>query len=243
MLGKYVRVRVTKPMGAFDNETEQVMQLNYGIVESGLDRKGSVKGAYILGLAHAVRNFDGRVIAVVKLNNRGGIYLVVAPKSKRYIIHDIVDELDFMYKREDYTINCLYERSCGAIVFRFINGERRFLLIKNKRSNHWGFPKGHIEVGETEEDTAKREVLEEAGLHIRIFGGFKHKSEYTIRTRVEKTVSIFLATTDDVQTKIQPEEIEDYIWLEYDAAMNTLNYSNDKEILESAQKFIIENNI
>lgn len=243
MLGKYVRVRVTKPMGAFDSETGRVMRLNYGTVESGLDRRGSVNGAYILGLSHAVHNFDGRVIAVVKLNDHSGIHLVVAPKSKRYIIHDIVDELDFMYKREDYTINCLYERSCGAVVFRFINGERRFLLIKNKRSSHWGFPKGHIEVGESEEDTARREVLEEAGLHIRIFDGFKHRSEYTIRNRVEKSVSIFLATTDDVQTKIQPEEIEDYIWLGFEAAMKTLNYSNDKEILSSAQSFIEQNNL
>lgn len=243
MLGKYVRVRVTKPMGAFDSETGRRMELNYGTVESGLDRKGYVKGAYILGLAHAVRNFDGRVIAVVRLNDRSGTYLVVAPKSKRYIIHDIADELGFMYKREDYTINCLYERSCGAVVFRFINGERRYLLIKNRRSSHWGFPKGHIEFGETEEDTAKREVLEEVGIHIRLFDGFRHKSEYTIRNRVEKSVTIFLATTDDVQTKIQPEEIEDYIWLEYDAALKTLNYSNDKEILTSALKFINENNI
>ena len=243
MLGKYVRVRVTKPMGAFDSETGRVMKLNYGTVESGLDRKNYVKGAYIFGLAHAVRNFDGRVIAVIRLKDGNGTYIAVAPKSKRYIVHDIVDELGFMYKREDYTVNCLYERSCGAVVFRFINGERRFLLIKNKRSSHWGFPKGHIEEGETEEDTARREVLEETGLHIKLYGGFRHKSEYTIRNRVEKSVSIFLASTEDVQTIIQPEEIEDYIWLGYDAAMNTLNYSNDKDILALAQKYIEENNI
>ena len=71
-----------------------------------------------------------------------------------------------MYKDGEYTIDCLYERSCGAVVFRFINGERRFLLIKNKRSCHWGFPKGHVEKDETDEETAKREVLEETGLML-----------------------------------------------------------------------------
>jgi len=148
-----------------------------------------------------------------------------------------------MYKDGEYTIDCLYERSCGAVVFRFINGERRFLLIKNKRSCHWGFPKGHVEKDETDEETAKREVLEETGIHIKIFPGFKHKSEYTIRGRIEKSVLIFLATTDDTQTIIQPEEIEDYIWLGYDNAISTLNYPNDKDILSLAKAYITKNNI
>ena len=243
MLGKYVRVRVIKPMGAFDNRTGKVFRLNYGIVESGLDRRTSVRGAFIMGLAHAVRNFEGRVIAVVKLKDQQGTYLVVSPKSKKFINHEISDALEFIYNPDEYTLECLYERSCGAVVFRIINGERRFLLIKNRRSTNWGFPKGHVEKGETNEQTAEREVLEEVGLHINIFEGFEHKSEYTIRNRIEKSVTIFLATTTDTQTKIQPEEIEDYIWLCFDSAMETLNYVNDKEILTSAQKYIEENNI
>ncbi|MBE6828485.1 MAG: NUDIX domain-containing protein [Ruminococcaceae bacterium] len=243
MLGKYVRVRVIKPMGAFDNKTGKVFQLNYGIVESGLDRRTPVKGAYIMGINHPVRSFEGRVTAVIKPKDRSGIYIVVSPKSKKFIVHEIKDAVSFMYGADEYDIECLYERSCGAVVFRFINGERRFLLIKNRRSTNWGFPKGHIEKGETREETAKREVLEETGLNIEIFEGFCHKSEYTIRNKIEKSVAIFLASTTDTQTKIQPEEIEDYIWLGYDAAMKTLNYPNDKEILTKAQEFIDENNI
>ena len=63
-------------------------------------------------------------------------------------------------------IQCLYEHSCGAIVFRKINGEYRYLIIKNHRSVHWSFPKGHVERGESDEVTARREVLEEAGIKI-----------------------------------------------------------------------------
>ncbi len=243
MLGKYVRVRVTKPMGAFDRRTGKIYRLNYGIVESGLDPRTPVKGAYIMGVTHAVRNFEGRVAAVIRLPERQGVYLVVAPKSKRFIINDIKQEIEYMYKSGTYSIECLYEKSCGAVVFRVINGERKFLLIKNKRSNHWGFPKGHIEEGETEEETAKREVLEESGIHIRIFPGFKDKSEYTIRGRIEKSVSIFLATTDDENTVIQPEEIEDYVWLDYEEALKTLNHINDRNILQYAKKYIDDNGI
>jgi len=243
MLGKYVRVRVEKPMGSHDDKTGTVYRLNYGSVESGLDPRSPVKGAYIMGVTHPVRNFEGRVVAVIKLPDRQGIYIVVSPKSKKYIVNDIKQAVSFMYNDGEYTIECLYERSCGAVVFRFINGERRFLLIKNKRSCHWGFPKGHVEKGETDEDTAKREVLEETGIRINIFPGFKHRSEYTIRGKIEKSVLIFLATTEDTQTVIQPEEIEDYIWLGYDSALSTLNYPNDKEILSFAKTYIDKNNI
>ena len=243
MLGKYVRVRVEIPMGSHDDKTGTVYRLNYGSVESGLDPRSPVKGAYIMGVTHPVRNFEGRVVAVIKLPERQGIYVVVSPKSKKYIVNDIKQAVSFMYKDGEYTIECLYERSCGAVVFRFINGERRFLLIKNKRSCHWGFPKGHVEKGETDEDTAKREVLEETGIHINIFPGFKHKSEYTIRGKIEKSVLIFLATTEDTQTVIQPEEIEDYIWLGYENALSTLNYPNDKDILSLAKSYREKNNI
>ena len=58
------------------------------------------------------------------------------------------------------------ERSAGAIVFRETSEGREYLLIKHRPPySHWDFPKGHIEAGESEKDTAKREVKEEAGLN------------------------------------------------------------------------------
>jgi hypothetical protein len=89
MLGKYVRVRVTNPMNSFDSENNISYKLNFGVVESGLDPRTPVKGAYIMGVTHKVRIFEGRVIAIIKRENKGGIILVVAPKSKRYIVHQI----------------------------------------------------------------------------------------------------------------------------------------------------------
>lgn len=117
------------------------------------------------------------------------------------------------------------------------------MLIKNKRSANWGFPKGHVEEGESNEDTARREVLEETGLHIAILPEFKSRSEYTIQGRIEKTVIIYIASTKDTRTVIQPEEIEDYIWLSYDNAYKTLNYENDKAILKKAKAYLTEHSI
>ena len=56
------------------------------------------------------------------------------------------------------------EKSCGAIVLSPDNTNRKVLLIKHENGGHWAFPKGHVEEGETEVETALREIKEETGL-------------------------------------------------------------------------------
>lgn len=236
MLGKYVRVKVTSPIGS-TNEAGYTYPLNYGTVYSN-----EKQGALIMGIHHPVRNFDGRVIAILSDRKNKSYIWIVAPKSTRFIINDIKEYLDLKKDFPTYHIECLYESSCGAVVYRDIKGEIRYLLIKNKRSAHWGFPKGHIEPGETKIETAKREVLEETGIHINVIDGFECISKYKIRDRIEKKVSIFVGTTKDTSTIIQQEEIEDYIWLTYDRAMSLLKFDNDKNILSSAHTFLNDNN-
>ena len=236
MLGKYVRVRVTNPIGS-DDGAGFTYPLNYGTVYSNENQT-----AFIMGIHHPVRNFDGRVIAVLSDRRKKKFIWIVAPKSTRFIINDIKQYINLKKDFPTYSLECLYESSCGAVVFRDIRGEVRYLLIKNKRSAHWGFPKGHIEKGETKKQTACREVLEETGIHLNIIDGFESVSKYKIKDKIEKQVSIFVGTTKDVNTVIQPEEIEDYIWLTYDRAMSLLKFDNDKNILSSAHTFLNENN-
>ncbi len=236
MLGRYVRVKITRPMNSFDREKNFSYKLNFGTVESGLEPRSPVKGAYIMGLSHRAFYFEGRVIATVK--NDSGVYLIVAPKSKRFIVHEIEDAIAFAEKPGTYTLSCLYENSCGAVVFREINGETRYLIIKNKRSLNWGFPKGHMERGENEHETAYREVLEETGLRIRFLPNYRYKSEYSIGGKIEKKVVIFLGTTDDTNTVIQREEIEEYLWLGFEKAMEHLKFPNDKFLLRKADEYL-----
>ncbi len=241
MLGKFVRVRVTSPMHSYNKRFGFKYKLNYGIVEGGKTQKNSVISAYIMGINHPVRNFDGRVIAIVRRNGGKGVVLVVAPKSTRFIINDIRRAIDFAEGKNGFTLECLYESSCGAVVFRNDENEKKFLLIRNKRSAHWGFPKGHIEPGETNEETAIREVFEETGIKIKVLPNFKKFSEYTIQGRIEKAVSIFLAETNDIEYTIQAEEIEECGWFSYCDALKTLNYENDKRILEQAKQYLSTN--
>ncbi len=238
MLGKFVKVRVTSPMYSYNNRFGFKYKLNYGVIEGSKSRRKSVQYAYIMGINHPVRNFDGRVIAVIKRHGCKGIAWVVAPKSTRFIVNDIKQAIDFAEGKNGYNIECLFESSCGAVIFRKENEENKYLLIRNKRSAHWGFPKGHVEPGETNEETAIREVLEETGLKIRIVPDFVKKSEYTIQGKIEKSVSIFLAETDEIEYRIQEEEIEECGWFTYRDALKTLNYENDKIILNDAKTYI-----
>lgn len=243
MLGKIVKVKVTKPCNYFDARTNVRYIINYGITEVAGEKKTFVLGAYILGINHPVRVFEGKIIAVLHHKGSSRSVLVVAPKNMRRIDYEIRDVLSFAEDRDEYTLECLYEHSCGAVVFRRINEEYRFLLIKNKRSNHWGFPKGHMEKGETRQETAIREVLEETGVHIRLFDGFSSESRYKIGAKIEKRVDMFLGATSDTQTVIQREEIEDYIWLRYPEALSTLRFDNDKEILQDAHEYMLAHDI
>ena len=102
------------------------------------------------------------------------------------------------------------EKSCGAIVVKKQDG-RYYTLVVRQNAGHWGFPKGHIERGETKEQTALREVQEETGLRVKLIEGFSCVSKYRIPDRVEKTVTIFAATTPSTVIHMQKEEIEDYI--------------------------------
>ncbi len=241
MLGKFVKVRVTSPMNSFNKRFGYKYKLNYGLIESNHSQKNTVQGAYIMGINHPVRNFDGRVIATVKRFGGKGIVWVVAPKSTRFINHDIKRAIDFAEAKNGYSLECLYESSCGAVVFTGQKNEIKFLLIRNKRSAHWGFPKGHIEMDETEKETAMREVFEETGINIKIISGFYQSSEYTIQGKIEKSVVIFLAEANNIDYKIQEEEIEECGWFDYESAMKTLNYENDKRILLLAQQYLDEN--
>ena len=133
MLGKFVRVRITNPVGSLNRQYGYRYSLNFGSLEGRRQFDNRFAGAYIMGVHHPVRHFDGRAIAVLyREGERKGI-LVVAPKNMRFIGYQIADALAFAEPEGTYRLECLYERSCGAVVCRRINGEIRLLLIKNSR--------------------------------------------------------------------------------------------------------------
>ena len=128
------------------------------------------------------------------------------------------------------------EKSCGAIV---INKNNKILLVHHN-AGHWDFPKGHIENGETEEQTAIREVKEETNIDIIINNKYRYTTSYSPKENVMKEVVYFLAQNIDEDKKPQLEEVSEVKWFTLEEAMNTITYENSKEILNKLQKDIEE---
>jgi len=134
-----------------------------------------------------------------------------------------------------------YEKSCGGVIFRENDGTTEYLVIFNRKGNapgHWGFAKGHMEDGETEKQTAEREISEETGLAVEFVGKFKAHSRYSPKVGVIKDVIYFLARSNDGEVKIQQSEVADYAWLDFESAYKKLSNAGDKSILYRADEYV-----
>ena len=127
------------------------------------------------------------------------------------------------------------EKSCGALVFRKIFDVTQILLIKNRKGSHWSFPKGHVEEGETEQETALREVKEETGINIEIIDGFRETVHYKPSRNIEKDVVYFVAYSDPKQVIVrQKEEVSQCGWFFLTGIENKLTFKNDKVLIRLA---------
>ena len=131
-----------------------------------------------------------------------------------------------------------FEKSCGAVVYKYIGDTKAYLTVRSNAFGHWGFPKGHIEAGESEEETAKREVLEETGLHVSLYEGFRTSVEYSPMKGISKEVVFFIGKSLDRDVNIQQEEIQDYKWLNYSKTLELLTFDTDRTVLIKVNKFI-----
>lgn len=135
--------------------------------------------------------------------------------------------------------NMLHEKSCGAIVYRKYHGNTEILLIKHINSGHWSFPKGHVEEGETEEETAKREIMEETGIDVNLDTTFREIVTYSPKKDTQKNVVYFIGKAKNTDYRPQEDEIAEIKWVEIGLAGKVLAYENDKSIVNKAKKFII----
>ncbi|MBP0965638.1 MAG: bis(5'-nucleosyl)-tetraphosphatase [Huintestinicola sp.] len=132
----------------------------------------------------------------------------------------------------------ILEKSCGAIVYRRHHGNLEILLIKHVNSGHWSFPKGHVEEGETEVETALREVKEETGIDIIIDPTFRETVTYFPRKDTQKVVVYFIAKAKNFEYVPQEEEIAQIKWVDICHATSVLTYENDKTIVNKAKMAI-----
>ena len=129
------------------------------------------------------------------------------------------------------------EISAGAIVYTKENDQIRYLIIKDFHSNY-GFPKGHLEKGETLEEAAIREIKEETGIDITLDTSFKEELNYVMPNGIDKTSVYFLGSYEKQSSKKQEEEVDEILLLPYEEALEIITFDNMKEALIKAHTYL-----
>lgn len=132
------------------------------------------------------------------------------------------------------------EQSYGIIPLRQEHGQWMVLLVCH-RAGHWSFPKGHADGKETPQETAKRELQEETGLHLsRFLSSTPLLESYSFshqQRKVEKTVSYFLAEVNG-KVKLQEEEISNSRWVEIDQAQSYVTFNEGKQLCAKVRELL-----
>jgi len=127
------------------------------------------------------------------------------------------------------------DRAVGVIaVHKQPNGEFLFCLVQHA-DGHWGFPKGHKESGESDEQAARRELREETGVtEVEIVPDKLFSEQYSFDAggvRHNKTVSYFIGFVQEPSTATLEsfrDEILEVRWLPYKEMRRTLTFSKGK---------------
>lgn len=237
MLGSYIRITVDPMQAVQSPPGASGLRIICGTAAE-LGRHGaSCSKVYIVSETALKGIVKLRVIAI--MSRDGGQAAYIAAPDRVTVFEPELRELLAPYAEGEYSLSCIFEKSCGAIVFRRHSGNIEFLLIKNRKGGNWGFPKGHIERGESEHDTAIREVGEETGLAIKPLDGFRAISEYHPRGKIYKQVVFFIAEMPETgHIALQQAEIDRYIWADYGLAMRTFRFNNDRNVLTMAKNWL-----
>ncbi len=122
--------------------------------------------------------------------------------------------------------------AAGGILLREVStGRFEVALIHRPGRDDWSLPKGKQDPGESYEECALREVLEETGYRCRLlsFVGF---TEYRDRRGRPKVVHYWLM--DVLGGQFAPsDEVDDLQWVELERAAQVLSYGRDRELLAS----------
>jgi 8-oxo-dGTP pyrophosphatase MutT (NUDIX family) len=139
-----------------------------------------------------------------------------------------------------------HDISAGVIVFHRGDNGCRFLLVLSRLTKRplWEFPKGGVDAGESLQQAAMRELLEETGLSehdVALVPGFERREEYRFTTGdnnrkmlIRKEVTYYLAEARRTDVRIAEAEASEYAWLALKDALRKLRYPGRRALLEEA---------
>ncbi len=130
--------------------------------------------------------------------------------------------------------------SAGGIVLRKDNDDIKILVTQHSKHRGWEFPKGHLEIAETSEQAALREVAEETGMKAEVLekAGQTQYFYFDEGTKCFKTVNYFFMKFISQGEATTAFEVSGKKWLPVDKVEAQLTFKSTKEMWREARKRI-----
>lgn len=140
----------------------------------------------------------------------------------------------------------MHETSAGGLVIAGLGGPRgeevAALIGRTDRRGRllWSFPKGHIEVGETAEQTAIREVAEETGIQGGVLAALGSIDYWFLSEgrRVHKTVHHYLMQFSGGELCADDVEVAEVAWVPIAELRSRLAYADERRLADVADKLL-----
>ena len=122
--------------------------------------------------------------------------------------------------------------AAGGVVWRRLDSALEVVLVHRPRYDDWTFPKGKLDAGETDEEAAKREVMEEASLVVNL-GPELPSTTYLDKSGKHKRVRYWAMTPADGTEPTGANEVDEARWVNVDEARSLLTYPRDLELIKA----------
>lgn len=122
-------------------------------------------------------------------------------------------------------------RAAGGVIARGSGSDLEIVIVHRPRYDDWTFPKGKAESGETDEQTALREVLEETGFECNL-GEELPSVTYRDHKDRSKIVRYWVMTVN--AGAFEPnDEVDVLEWVSATEAGERLTYDHDVDVLSA----------
>jgi 8-oxo-dGTP pyrophosphatase MutT (NUDIX family) len=136
--------------------------------------------------------------------------------------------------------------SAGGVAFRWRDSQPEIAIVSVKPRLRWQLPKGIVDPGESPQETAVREVREEAGIKTELIKlietiEYWYRSEkYGKPVRYHKFVHFYLLEYKSGDVADHDHEVEESRWVSFDEAIGMLEFKSERDVVENARNMIRE---
>jgi 8-oxo-dGTP pyrophosphatase MutT (NUDIX family) len=149
-------------------------------------------------------------------------------------------------RRAPDRLRTVHETSAGGLVIDGIDGPKDDQVaaligrIDRRGRMLWSLPKGHIEMGETAEQTAIREVAEETGIQGSVLAALGSIDYWFVTEgrRVHKTVHHYLMKFSGGELSDEDIEVSEVAWVPLRELRSRLAYADERKLAEVADELI-----